>query len=155
MTIDSYLIRCIDDEISVYENNKGKLEILKKKGEEAQHFNPDIFWEWFRMKIEYRDESLSFVVLTDNDSFTLDHTIKIAEKNSFFTSNNLIKMIEEQSHGLNIILFPNIDSLEAMSNKSVKKEIIKKEIIKKEPFSPNHKNIASYFRNKTESYKNE
>lgn len=151
MIIDSYLIKYINDEISVFENNDGSLEILKKYGEEVQAFCHDDFWKWFKTKIGYKKQSISFVILSDKDEFLIDDKITIAQENSFLSNDLAVKKIQEQSGGLNIISFPDVEDL-----KSIKRDDVKEETaIKIEIDTRSENNIANYFRNETKSYRDE
>ena len=62
---------CIDDEI----------EILKREGEKRQPFNEE-FWEWFKNKIEYSNEEVSFLVKSDVE-FELPSFFRLSKTNLF------------------------------------------------------------------------
>ena len=98
MMIDSYLIKYINDEISLFENNNGNLEILKNRGESAVSFHHNNFWEWFKTKTVYKDKLLSFIVLTDKDQFIVDDIINIATTNAFVDDEMSLRKIQEQTH---------------------------------------------------------
>ena len=75
------LIRYFDSYISVQEEEvEGEFVSLKKFGE--KHFKYDNnFWQWFKKKIGYDNEPLSFDVISDVEDFTIDSEINVVEFN--------------------------------------------------------------------------
>jgi hypothetical protein len=74
-------IRCFNSYISVKEEEiDGSFVSLKKFGEESFKFEDD-FWQWFKKKIDYDNELLSFDVISDIEDFTIDSEINVAEFN--------------------------------------------------------------------------
>ncbi|MDQ6962435.1 MAG: hypothetical protein Q9M28_07915, partial [Mariprofundaceae bacterium] len=68
-----------DTLVREYEDQTFK--VLRNKGETTWKYENDaIFWEWFKKKIEYQDEELVLLVITDREDFVLDEHINIAKK---------------------------------------------------------------------------
>ena len=70
----------IDDFISVSGFESEQIP-LRKEGEERFKYSPT-FWNWFKEKIEYTDEELSFIIITDRE-LVIPNEIQIAKKSSF------------------------------------------------------------------------
>jgi len=100
------LIRCFDDYISVREEVDGEFISLRKLGEEKFKYD-DGFWKWFKKKIGYRNELLSFDVVSDMEDFSIDSEINVA----------LFNLSKEE-----IILENPLSSTHTMPKKPIKKE---------------------------------
>jgi len=151
--INSYIIQLIKNRVVVSEYADGTLTVLKKKGEKEQVYHELKFWSWFKQKIEYKDEELSFVVVTDNEAFFIPESCQInlhktsaLDKDSYI-NNEIISI----SNGLFVLSFPKRDTLSFESETAEKREEL--EVQKEEPLSDNA--IAGYFRKQTKDYKNE
>ena len=72
---------CVGDEI----------EILKREGEKRQIFNSE-FWEWFRKKIEYENEEVSFLIKSDV-KVDIPKFFNISKKNLF--SKECLELFED------------------------------------------------------------
>ncbi len=120
-----------------------KLEILKNYGEEYTKYDKyDVFWKWFKRKIEYEGEELCFIVSSCEEYFIVDEKINIS---SIHTLNeDEIKTILSTNEKLSTYLFcyPNMEI-----NFEKKKEELT------EIYDENKKNIQNYFRKKTMEYK--
>jgi len=104
--VNPYIIKYIDNQISVFEYENNSLTPIKHRGESAQKFVAPDFWSWFKNKIEYEEEPLSFIVLCDA-VLKIDDSIKLAKKH--FLSQSQIEEIfyEEDLSNLKILSFPN------------------------------------------------
>ena len=74
------LIKCFDSYISVKEEIDGEFISLRKLGEEKFKYD-DGFWKWFKKKIRYQNELLSFDVVSDMEDFNIDSDINVVEFN--------------------------------------------------------------------------
>ena len=77
----NFIIYLLNNKVRVI--NYSLNQTLKKEGEKVFEFEPS-FWEWFKDKIDYNNEELSFVVITDID-FEIDNSIKISKTSRFET----------------------------------------------------------------------
>jgi len=77
----NFIIYLLNNKVRVI--NYSLNQTLKKEGEEVFEFEPS-FWEWFKDKIDYNNEELSFVIITDTD-FEIDNSIKISKTSGFET----------------------------------------------------------------------
>lgn len=150
MSVNSYFVQYIESKISISENNNGEFSLLKYKGESSQTFHPVDFWDWFTQKIEYKNEFLSFVVLTDHEEFIVSKKIKISEINHFTKDATALNQIIEQASNLNIVSIPLMEKLKIEPQKVAKEITVDKKIT-----INSNNNIANYFRKKTKSYKDE
>ena len=67
-----FLIYEIKNKITLYEYNKNKFNIIKNNGEESTNFsNKELFWEFWKDKVQYQDENVGFIILTDEDLFDI------------------------------------------------------------------------------------
>lgn len=73
-----YFIKFFNNIISVYECSESKQTVLKNMGEDSHKFEYEVFWSWWKKKVEYQDEPSIFVVATDQDSFDVPDDIKIS-----------------------------------------------------------------------------
>jgi hypothetical protein len=77
----NFIIYLLNNKVRVI--NHSLNQTLKKEGEEVFEFDTS-FWEWFKDKIDYNNEELSFVIITDTD-FEIDNSIKISKTSGFET----------------------------------------------------------------------
>jgi len=142
--INSFIIYIFKDKISIYQQIDKTLEPLKNKGEIEQNYNADLFWSWWKKKVEYQDEASSFLVVTDNKEFRIPDDICIADKNSLSQNiiNDLLLKLPNKSE---VLTFPKIENLEI--------NYIKVEEFKEEevviPHNISNPSLATFFRKKT------
>ena len=145
----SFVIYSFKENISVYEQISETLEPLKNKGEIEQNYNTDLFWSWWKKKVEYQDEELSFIVITDNKEFSIPNDICIADRNhlSLNIMNDLLLTLPKNSE---VLTFPKIEDLEVNYTKGeeFKQEKVEVSRIIKNP------SLATFFRKKTNKIKN-
>jgi len=103
--MDKFVIYLIDRYISVYRFDDGNMIALRYEGEERFPYSDD-FWEWFKKKIDYNNEELSFVVVSDVE-FEISGDIVIAKKSSF----DEIPVLREYKN-TKIFTFPKIEQTE-------------------------------------------
>jgi len=78
----AFVISLIDDHITIVEYQKSIQQSIKRNGEESWPYQVD-FWDWFRQKISYNHESISFIVITDREGFTIpEDTFNLAQINT-------------------------------------------------------------------------
>jgi len=79
-----YFIKLRENKVSLleYDYNMKKFVTKKNNGEEWQEFHEDYFWQWFKKKIAYDNEPLSFIIDTDVP-ISIDSSLRISEKNAF------------------------------------------------------------------------
>ena len=147
--MDSFLIKLIANEIAVYENEDDRFVPLKHRGEEIQTYKEDSFWNWWKEKIEYDGRAMNFVVITDREEFVIPENISICENNSFMEIAHIKRRLSDLSKGYNIFFFPKVENFEITPT-----VIKKKKIAKKENISIKEDSLLSYFRRKTDEYKN-
>ena len=146
--MNSFVIYSFKENISVYEQISETLEPLKNKGEIEQKYNADLFWSWWKKKVEYQDEELSFIVITDNKEFSIPDDICIADKNSL--SQNIINdLLVKLPTNSKVLSFPKIENLKI---NYVKVEEAKEENIEI-PINIASPSLATFFRNKTNEMK--
>ena len=74
-----FVIYILDNKVKVYDD---KREVyLKFEGEEEFPFFSD-FWEWFRDKIEYNDEEISFIIVA-NEEIKIPSFFRLANESGF------------------------------------------------------------------------
>jgi len=151
--INAYVIKLVKNRIEVSAYAESTLTVLKNKGEKEQVYHELEFWSWFKQKIEYKDEELSFVVVTDNEAFLIPDSCQInlhqtsAVDNDSYINNALITL----SQDLFVLSFPQRSTPQMDSD-----TITKEEEIPEEPLGENA--IAAYFRKQTQQtldFKNE
>ena len=149
--INAYIIKLIKNKIVVSEYADASLTVLKNRGEKEQVYHEAKFWSWFKQKVEYKDEELSFVVITDNEAFLIPasaqinfHQISTLDNDSYI-NDEIISL----SHGLFVLSFPQRSTLSVQKAREEAQE----EDIPEEPLSENA--LASYFRKQTRGYQNE
>ena len=129
-----------DEKIAILRCENNEFIPIRYEGEEFFDFK-DNFWEWFKEKIEYQNEPLSFVVLNKKE-FYISEDIKIKETNEKFCFSKISYRIENDT----ILTFPKVElDLEKIEKriKSLKKDI---------PLSK--KTIAEIYKEKTKRYEN-
>ena len=124
-----------DEKIAILRCENNEFIPIRYEGEEFFDFK-DNFWEWFKEKIEYQNEPLSFVVL-NKSNFSIPNDIKLKSKNNF-----CIEKINFEYE--NVLSFPKVN----IQQKKVKKiKPLKQEIIIK-------KTIADIYKEETKRYEN-
>lgn len=142
--MDKFLIVLIDGKVSVSYCEDGEIVVLKNEGEEEWEFDENEFWEWFKEKIDYSNEELSFVVVSDRD-FKIDKSIKLNKINAFEKDELCKEKIKSINLKYPLATFPSI-------NFHNSKNLIKKpEKIK----NITKKTIADVFLRITKEYENE
>jgi len=101
----SFFIYHKDGSISLYEYRNKELSVFKNKGEIEQTYDPDAFWDWWRDKVEYQDEEISFFIMTDQDSFDIPSDIRISKEN-ILSKKIVHKKRDLNFSGLNSIYYP-------------------------------------------------
>ena len=104
-----YVIKQIKKNISVIEYQDNLLEYLKKDGERQWEYDTD-FWEWFKDKIAYNNEELSFIVVTDNNQFKIDNSINLTTKDQISTNQLLIDKALDIKGNNKIFFYPPLKS---------------------------------------------
>ncbi len=74
-----YGIKLIDDRIQVFDF--ATAEYLKNNGEKVWLFNEPDFWPWLERKIGYQGELLSFLVITERDTFDIPESFHLETNN--------------------------------------------------------------------------
>lgn len=106
--MSNYFIKSIKQQVSVSRIINGELEAIKIRGDLQLDLSK--FWLRFKQKIEYEaDESLSFIVLSDDENFKIDADIVIAEQfsSSEYELSSLI--FDNRTEHQHLITFPSID----------------------------------------------
>lgn len=147
-----FLIYEIKNKITLYEYNKNKFNIIKNNGEESTNFsNKELFWEFWKDKVQYQDENVGFIILTDEDLLDIPNNIKLTNEIQIPTE-AIESLIEIKNlRYKNLISYPtgfdmNID-VEFLEDNSLDKIDEPKE---KENTSGD---LREYFLNKTREYK--
>ena len=147
-----FLIYEIKNKITLYEYNKNKFNIIKNNGEESTNFsNKELFWEFWKDKVQYQDENVGIIILTDEDLFDIPNNIKLTNEIQIPTE-AIESLIEIKNlRYKNLISYPtgfdmNID-VEFLEDNSLDKIDEPKE---KENTSGD---LREYFLNKTREYK--
>jgi hypothetical protein len=140
----SFVIYSFQENISIYQQIDETLEPLKNKGEIEQTYNADLFWAWWKKKVAYQDEALSFIVVTDNKEFSLPADICIADKSSLSQNiiNDLLLRLPVNSE---VLTFPKIEDLEI--DYVVVEESKEEEIVV--PIDITNPSLATFFRRRT------
>jgi hypothetical protein len=136
-----YIIKQIKDEISAIEY-QNKLEYLKKDGEKKWQYDSG-FWEWFKDKIVYDNQELSFIIITDKDDFKIDNSIKISKIDKISKNQSFINEALALKEDNKIFFYPPLKSNVAKSSPKKTKKSNTKPIKKG--------NIADFFIQKTNS----
>jgi len=143
-------IEYINDNIRVAEFIDNQFDILKNMGEESVLYDYDTFWSWWRKKIEYDNQEVSFIIITDKKEFIIPNDIVISKENSFRKQEINKLSLNRLDSNLKIISIPQKEI-----DIEFKKDTTKKEIKKDKPIILDTKNLSQYFRKKTREYKNE
>jgi len=146
--MNTFLIKLIENEIAIYENKDGYFIPLKHKGEEIQSYQEDTFWSWWKEKIEYDGRAVSFVLITDREEFVIPKNIAIEDENSFVKIAHINRRLSELSQGYNLLSFPHVEDF-----KTPPKCVEKQERVKKENSVIKEDSLVSYFRRKTDEYR--
>ena len=119
--MDSFLLVYTNGQISVAACIDDELMVLKYEGEASQRFEEERFWKWFKEKIEYHNEPLSFIVMTDQESFVIPKDITIAPKSGF--SFECLQTVgqKQQFKECNIFYIPMIEKMITSIEKEPKK----------------------------------
>ncbi|MGF1723981.1 hypothetical protein [Photobacterium nomapromontoriensis] len=102
-----YCLRVVNAHVHASRIIDGELEVIRFGGEASLPINS--FWRQFKNKIEYEaDEQLAFMIITDQDTFSLDPDIQIAD--SFMLSpTQLAWLLDDQAgRGQKILMFPEM-----------------------------------------------
>jgi len=157
--MNSYLIIYIKNkiEVSEYIDNK-RLEKLRYRAEIKQNYDETEFWKWFKKKIDYDNEELSFIVITDEKDFNIPQNSKItiSEVNKISQNQDIIDI----SKGYFILSFPKRDKIEnsseVMASTSPYNEVKTIDEAKTVVSDNNKSNsLVNAFRKQTEGYKND
>ncbi len=150
--MDRFFIVLQDGNISVSRYDDSEFRVIKHEGEMEQKYAPNSFWLWFKDKIEYADEELSFIIVTDDKEFSIPSSvgIKLSSTNGFDDDSFIDEKIISISKGMFVFSFPQ------RKERAVKATIEEKEIPKVKIEELLGKNdIANYFRKQTQEFKNE
>jgi hypothetical protein len=79
--MNKFIIYLIKGKIQVLYQKDEQPRLLSKEGEEWFEYDTE-FWDWFKQKIDYQDEPLSFIIISDQE-FEIVKEIKIAEQSGF------------------------------------------------------------------------
>ena len=140
----NFVIYSFKENISVYQQIDETLEPLKNRGEIEQNYNADLFWAWWKKKVGYEDEELSFLVVTDNKEFKIPDDICIANKNGLSQNiiNDLLLRLPTNSE---VLTFPKIENLE-IDYREVEESKEEEIVI---PINTANPSLATFFRKKT------
>ena len=139
-----YIIKQIKSSISVAEYQDELLQPLKKDGEELWEYDKN-FWEWFKEKIAYNNEKLSFVVITDKDSFEIDSSLHLSSINQVAKKQDLIDEILLLKGSNKILFYPKLTKdIKQQKTQQPRKEHIQK--IKRG-------GLVDFFTEQTKNYK--
>jgi len=149
---DDYFIQSLNNRVSVSRIINGELEVIKIKGELYSPLSE--FWSLFKQKIEYEvDELLAFVVLADDENFTIDSDIIIAEQ--FVSSPDELEafIFEKMSGDNHLLTYPKFDVniTKVIANTATKVQASEPELEQELGAD----NLQSYFRKKTRKIQRE
>lgn len=146
-----YLIIKQENNISLYEcNNDAQILPIKNKGEKEQVYDSHKFWKWFMDKVDYASENLSFVVLSDNDNFTIPSDINLSEINYLQNNEPCKRKVEQLAQSYKLLSFPELKNFTIKKKKQDIRKIDKKIIQNIEKT-----NLADVYNKKTQEYKND
>lgn len=151
---DKYLIVLLDSKITVSTCENGELSPLKREGEEEQKYEKNDFWNWFKEKIEYNNEELSFIVITNQKDFFIDKEITLSQINNFEKDLLCKKRIEKLNNKYPLLSFPSMKIVNLTKNKKNIKTP-KKIISPKKVKNITKKTVADIFNQQTQEYENE
>ena len=151
--MDSFLLVYTNGQISVAACIDDALKVLKYEGETSQRFQKERFWKWFKEKIEYQNEPLSFIVITDQESFAVPEDITIAQKSGF--SFECLQKIgqKRQFNAYHIFYFPVIEKIPPIEKGPQKrqKRVSKPKKIVENLMKPT---VADAYKKETRKYRN-
>ena len=149
--MNKFLIIVAENKISVSECSGGEYTPLKREGEEKQPYDKVTFWQWFQKKLDYGGEALSFVVISDEEDFSIADDIILSEVNHFQTDTLCRKKLQQHTKKHKILSFPLIESL-SQPLPSQEEEPTKIDTNLNENFTK--PNIADIFKKQTREYQN-
>jgi len=122
--MSKFIIRIQNDIVSVLEVTDSIHEPLTREGEEHFAYSPS-FWNWFKEKIDYEGEKLSFIVALDKpSSFAIPEDIQIAEESAF------VQMpILPERDDITILAFPSIEESAGDTARRVLKNDIERSLV--------------------------
>ena len=106
--MNSYFIQNTNGQIIVSDMSSDGLTILKRNGETSQDYEKDDFWSWFKNKIEYDNEALCFVITSDDEDFTLDDSLQVADQQYFTEIEIENLLLGEIEASMNITCIPEM-----------------------------------------------
>ncbi len=140
-----YLIKLINQKVSLleYDPLNNTFVQIHKNGEAWQAFEEKTFWQWFKKKIDYDKETLSFAIVSDVPTFTIDPTLLLCKAHHATQKASIVKeLLEEVEEHTTLSMIPHFDY--TLPPKVSKKKISKK--VMKE-------SLTQYYINKTKSYR--
>jgi len=152
--INKFIIIIENGKISILICEDGEYTYLTREGEERQPFEQDSFWQWFREKIDYNGEELSFAVIGYDKSFAIPDDIKLSRENIFQKDTQCLDRLRQYTKQSNY--YPHIKDLEPIPQKRVNKRVNKQKNDTKNSHlhkSFTQKTIADIFREETRKYR--
>ncbi len=149
--MDKYFIALHNGNIAISRCENGAYVSIKKEGEDEQPYHPSEFWEWFKEKVDYDDEALSFIVVCDVDTFTIAKEIRLAKTNAFTNDASCLSKIEKYQNMFTLLSFPKIEKLDIRKKSHPKKS----KTPKKEMKIITNTTIADIYTKETMEYKND
>jgi len=120
-----FLIKYLANKIFIAEFDKDGFSPLKHKGEEWQKYDSN-FWQWFKDKICYENEELSFALISDSEDFAFDKNLNIAKVNQIeFNLKAHSSIVKDSSMRLKLSFLPELNK-KPKDSKSLEKNQIKK-----------------------------
>jgi hypothetical protein len=138
-----YLIKYVKNKIALleYESDMKSFMPMKKNGEVWQEYEEEAFWQWFKKKIEYEGEALSFVIMSESEHFSISQTIQLSKRNFIQNRTDIYQLVlNEIASRTQLSFFPPIKQTMAKQRKSKKKSPPKKE------------SLSEYYAQKTKRY---
>jgi len=120
--MDKFFIKLVNNKVSISQYDNKSLSILKREGEEEFKFD-NTFWSWFKEKIDYDNEKLSFIIQTDLDNFKIDKDIKIAN----VLDKSFLNFLSVSDKKHKIISFPKVGEIVIKNDNSAIKECEREE----------------------------
>lgn len=140
----SFLIVYQNEIIRIFEYRDGSFVVLTNNGEEEQKFDENVFWNWWKDKINYSGEDVAFVVLTDKEFFSIPSFVKLSD--SFeFTTREVEKVVKHIPSEINI--FSYTSGFDVVRQPYEINEEIKEVVIKTDESV-----LSRYFKQKTDKY---
>jgi len=141
---NSYGIKVFDGMVQVFD--LAQREHIKNNGEQVWLYEKDGFWDFFRKKIAYDGESLSFLILTDQQDLPIPTSILLSQKNAITRS--AYDAFVGNAYEINIITKPHV----SFQSKPVRKMTKTAKTKKVDFFTSTENAAAAYYREKTEEY---